>query len=79
MKVTIKNEYFKTSDLALTATLSLLTPFESIDRTNPHKAEFIFKRTPELEKLLKKFWSNSLKVEPLAFFNQLKIASDLQI
>lgn len=67
------NQYFKTSDLALCATLCFYGySIESIDKTNPKKAEFVIKRNDQLENILKAYWNYQLKVEPKAYFNFLK-------
>jgi len=62
----------KTSDLAQATTLSLYFPIKSIDKTNPKRALFTFKRSKELDDCLNLFWCGELKVEPNQFFNQLK-------
>jgi hypothetical protein len=73
MTITDENEnYFSTSDLALSATLSLYFPLESVDKTNPQKVEFFFKKSPDLEKLVDDFWRGQLLVEPQAYFNRIK-------
>jgi hypothetical protein len=64
--------YYSTSDLALSAAISLWYPLESIDKTNPQKVTFLFKRDDELDQLVEAFWRGSLKVDPQAYFNQLK-------
>ena len=62
-----------TSDLALVTTLSLKFPIEEIDRsTNPRKAIFVFRRSPELEALADQFFSNKFQISPQVFFNQLR-------
>jgi len=66
------NDYYATSDLALAAAISLWFPIDSIDKTNPNKAEFVFIREEGLDQLIEGFWRNELKVSPLAYFNQLK-------
>jgi len=66
-------DYYSTSDLALATAISLWFPIEAIDKTNPHKAIFLFKRNEELDRLLEAFWRRELKVEPQAYFNQLKL------
>ncbi len=66
------NDFFSTSDLALAATISLFYTLESINRTNPQKAEFIFKRDASLDQLIESYWRKALQVEPQAFFTQLK-------
>jgi len=65
-------DYYSTSDLSCATTLSLWYPIEAIDRTNPHKATFLFKRVESLDELLKSYWKRELKIEPQAYFSQLK-------
>lgn len=66
--------YFKTADLALVAVLLLFIPdsLEVVDRGNPHKVIFCFGKSPDLDSLVKRYWSRELTVEPQTFFNQLK-------
>lgn len=66
-------DYYSTSDLALATTLSLFYPLEVIDRTNPNKAQFMFKRDAGLDRTVEAFWRGELKVDPQVYFNQLKI------
>lgn len=75
MKKTLKqNDFFKTSDLALATAISLFYPIETIDRTvNPNRVNFLFKRDGSLDSLVEQYWRQELKVEPQAYFNQLKI------
>lgn len=67
-----ENNHYSTSDLALATTLSLFYPLKTIDRTNPHKAQFSFKRGEKLNQLIEAFWRKELKVDPLTYFNALK-------
>jgi hypothetical protein len=64
--------YFSTSDLALSATLSLYFPLESVDKTNPQKVEFFFIQSSELDQVLEDFWRGELLVEPQTYFNKIK-------
>jgi len=64
---------FVTNDLALTAALSLFYPIEEVDRTNPRKAQFLFCRDAELDKLVDEFWKGEMRVDPQQFFNQLRV------
>lgn len=64
--------HYLTSDLALVTTLSLKFPIEDIDRSNPRKAVFVFRRCTELEDLADQFFSNQLQISPQVFFNQLR-------
>ncbi len=66
------NDYYATSDLALAAALSLHYLIEAIDRQNPQKAQFLFKRDENLNQLIETYWKGELRVNPVAYFNQLK-------
>lgn len=65
-------DIYSSSDLSLVTTISLWYPIEAIDRQNPSKALFLFKRDENLDKLLELYWKRELKVEPQAYFAQLK-------
>lgn len=67
------NDIYSSSDLALVTTISLFYPVEAIDRRNPSKAQFIFKRDEQLDQLIEAYWHGELKVNPASYFNQLKI------
>lgn len=67
------NDYYSTSDLALATAISLYYPLEVVDRSNPHKAQFLFKRDDNLDKFIESYWRGDLKVSPSSYFNQLKI------
>jgi len=66
------NDYFKISDLAMAAAISLFMPIEAINRQNPQRVEFVFERSRRLEKILRIYWRNEMKVEPKEYFSQLK-------
>lgn len=68
------NQFYKIADLALVAVLLLFIPdsLEVVDRGNPYKVLFCFGKSPELDSLVKRYWSRELQVEPQAFFNQIK-------
>lgn len=67
------NDYYSTPDLALAAAISLWYPIEAIDKANPSKALFLFKRDESLNQLIETFWKQELRIEPQAYFNQLKV------
>lgn len=62
----------KTTDLGLTATLITLGYTVEMDKTNP-RVEFIFDDWEEINRITKDYWNKSLKVDPLEYFNNLKI------
>lgn len=43
-----------------------------VDKTNPRRASFIFKKTKEIERLIKEFHTFQAKIEPHKFFNAQK-------
>ena len=44
MKMTEKEQFYISSDLAIVAVLSLSYPIEAIDKSNPRKAHIILRR-----------------------------------
>lgn len=68
------DDYYSTSDLALASALALYYPLEAIDKTqNPYKAIFLFKKDGQLDQLIEAYWRGEMKVNPLLYFNQLKL------
>jgi len=73
MKITSNNNHeYQTSDLACASALSLFFPLYDVDKRDTRRAYFIFERTNELEKIVAKFQRQELKVEPRAYFDQIK-------
>ena len=66
------NDFYQTADLALAAAISIFVPLEAIDKTDSRRAYFIFSQSEELEELVSAFWRKELKVEPQAYFDQLR-------
>jgi len=66
------NTTYQTSDLACAAVLSLFFPIESVDKADPRRAYFLFERTTKLDTVLGKYQKQELKVEPRAYFDQIK-------
>ena len=66
-------DFYRTSDLALATATSLFYPIEAIEKTDPHKATFLFKRDENLDQFIETYWRDELRVSPIAYFNQLKI------
>ncbi len=66
------SELYSTTDLTTAVTLSLFFPIEAIDKTNPNKAYFLFKRIGDFDVLLEAFWRRQLKIEPQTFAAQMK-------
>jgi hypothetical protein len=68
-----ENSYFQSSDLPLITTIALFYPIDSIDRRNPQRIVFLFKREQSLDQFIEAYWKKQIKIEPQAYFNQLSI------
>jgi len=64
---------YSTSDLALATVISLSYPIDEVDRQNPRRSQFLFRRDPDLDRLVESYWRGELQIEPQQFFNQLRI------
>ncbi|MEK9207206.1 MAG: DUF5659 domain-containing protein [Patescibacteria group bacterium] len=68
-----EKDFTKTADLSLAAAIYLFYPLESIEKQNPRKATFFFKRDSSLDELVESYWRGELKVDPQEYFNALRI------
>jgi hypothetical protein len=67
-------EVFRTADLSLCGALCVLGfVVESVDKVSPHRSVFVFNESDELKSTIDRYWRGELRVEPQAFFNQLKV------
>ena len=67
------DKYFSSSDLALVTAISLHFPIDAIDRRNPYKAYFLFKRDEDLDRLINSYYRGERQEDPIKYFQQLKI------
>lgn len=68
------DETYRTADLALTTALCVSGfTIEDIERASAHRSVFIFEKTIKLLEVEKRYWNGELRIEPQAYFNQLKI------
>lgn len=67
------DNYYKTSDLALSTTLSLYSPIETTEFIDEKKVFFVFLKSQELENLINLYRRGEMRVEPQQFFNQLRV------
>lgn len=68
-----RNE-FRTADLSLVAALCVSGfVVEEMERVSPIRSVFIFQSSDELQGTVDGYWRGDLRVEPQAFFNQLKV------
>ena len=65
--------FFRTSDLALATAISVSgIAIEAMQQTEGQRQFFIFAKSAKLTDLVNEFWRGEMRVEPQAFFNQLK-------
>ena len=72
-KLLKETDFYSSADLALSAAISLFYSLEAIDRQNPRKAQFLFKRDDQLDALVESYWRGELRVSPQAYFNALRV------
>ncbi|MFA5386306.1 MAG: DUF5659 domain-containing protein [Candidatus Paceibacterota bacterium] len=67
-------KYLSTFDLGAAASL-VSAGFElvSLDKTNPRKVQFIFRRVIGIEKVVDDYWSDKLEVKARSFFDNVKM------
>lgn len=68
------DEVYATYDLGcaaalVTADFALFT----LDKTNPRKVQFIFRREVGIEKVVDEYWADRLEVKARAFFDNIKM------
>ena len=67
-------DFFRTADLALCGALCVLGfVVNEVDRTEVRRSVFIFESSDELRETIDRYWRGELRVEPQAYFNQLKV------
>lgn len=71
-----QTECYRTTDLALSSVLLLYLPdaLEVVNRENPRRVVFVFRKSDKLDKLVDRFWSGKLRIEPRLFFEGIKTA-----
>ncbi|OGC79860.1 hypothetical protein A3K01_03995 [candidate division WWE3 bacterium RIFOXYD1_FULL_43_17] len=63
---------YRSTDLAITSFLSLSFNLIALEKVEGNRYEFVFERTPELEKAIESFFNNTAKVSPTDYFNSIK-------
>ena len=64
---------YRSTDLAISGYLNLYFQFIGMERINDRRYEFLFERSTDLEKAVEAYFSNNAKVNPLAYFNSIKL------
>lgn len=71
--ITQKNK-FMTFDLGLASALATLGyELLEIDKTNPRKAQFLFKQDKDIEKAVNDYWNNNLLVNARSIVDNQKM------
>lgn len=67
------DDYFKSADLALVATLVEhdYSPIK-LDRSNSHRVAFVFADSEKLQSVIDDYWADGLTVNPRTYFDTLK-------
>lgn len=69
-----QTNYFYTYDLGCSAALiSAGFSLVSLDKANPRKVQFIFRREVGIEKVVDDYWADRLKVKARTFFDNVKM------
>ena len=64
---------FSTSHLPLAAFLLIHYQIKFIDLTNPKKVVFVFEKDSNFETLTDKYWKGESLVDPIRYFQNLKV------
>jgi len=63
---------YRSTDLAITSYLALSFNLLGLERVEGVRYEFVFEKSPELEKAIDSFFNNTAKVSPVDYFNSIK-------
>lgn len=67
------NNHYETNNLGLaTALVAIGSKLVRIDKTTPTRAIFVFEDDGKIEQLVEEYWSNSLAVPALTYFDVIK-------
>lgn len=66
-------EFYSTYDLGVCSVL-VSSGFElvSLDRTDPRKIKFIFRKNPKIKELIEDYWTDRLEVRARTFFDNIR-------
>lgn len=67
-------DFYYTYDLGCSAALvSSGLELVSLEKSNPKKVQFVFRRKAGMEKIVDDYWSDQLKVKARSFFDNTKM------
>jgi len=68
------NEQFLTFDIGLASALATLGyELWSLDKTNPKKVQFVFRRKPGIDSVINDFWDGRLNLDARTLLDSLKM------
>lgn len=68
------SEQFITYDIGLAAALVTLGyALWDVDKSNPKKSQFIFKRDGHIDKMINQYWDDKLTIPVRSFYDNLKM------
>lgn len=70
--MTIRHKTAGYTDLALSAFLAMNFKLLELRRIDKDRFEFVFERTPDLEKYQEDYFHNTAQVSPADYFNSIK-------
>jgi CRISPR/Cas system-associated endonuclease/helicase Cas3 len=73
----INNEYFHSSDLALVTALSLSFKILETEKESSSRLTFLFENSDELSDFIERYWRGEVLINPIEYFNQLKVIKTL--
>lgn len=68
MSNVVAENFYRVSDFPLAVSLAIRLPVEGIERSDTHRAYFLFQRSDELEQLVDTYRKRQLRIEPQEFF-----------
>lgn len=68
-----KESLYSTTDMALAAAISIFYPIEIINKNNPKRVVFIFKKDKHFDLFIANYWKGKLKIDPQKYFQNLKL------
>ncbi|MCX6734316.1 MAG: DUF5659 domain-containing protein [Candidatus Peregrinibacteria bacterium] len=67
------NELIGVADLGCATAIACYFPVEYLDRQNPNRVQFCFKRDKSIERITEQFWKGTLMINAVAYYNAFKL------
>lgn len=63
---------YATSDIAIASYVALSFPIETLDRSDPQRVQFCFRRSEKFDAAIEAYWNGEAKVPPRAYFGSIR-------